>query len=157
MPPSVSSLCTFDRGAVEGACFAHDAVYLLFENGGLESLGVQEHIDGKSSTTIWDRATIDHVARLIRERRQLLEGDFIHTHDDAALPPLHTHASVGRPLFSKDKAGRTGRATVMPTQYESDGMSALCIVITHLRPRAKDGEVSNSLLKSTPLAPSFDN
>ena len=146
-----------DRGPIEGACFAHDAVYLLFENGGLESLGVQEHIDGKASTTIWDRATIDHVARLIRERRQLVEGDFIHTHDDAALPPLHTHASVGRPLFSKDKAGRTGRATVMPTQYESDGMSALCIVITHLRPRAKDGEVCSSLLKSAPLAPSFDN
>ena len=57
------------------------------------------------------------------------------------------------PLRKQDKAGRTGRATVMPTQYESDGMSALCIVITHLRPRAKDGEVSNSHTAAHHLAP----
>ena len=127
-------------GYVVGCCFAHEAMYFMYEGGAMEALSAREHGRGGRGAEVSDRVTIQHVEQLIRERREVVGGDFVYAYDDSTLPPIHTGAVLGRPMYSRDRAGRTLKAKLIPAPEEALGMWTLSVIILHLRKGARDGD-----------------
>ena len=59
---------------LRGVCFMLDSLYFLFDDNRLEALNLHDHMGGRGASTIFDKATISHVASIVEVSVTRLSG-----------------------------------------------------------------------------------